>query len=52
MYSDQNFKDVYLTCVDCGYEFLFSAEDQEFFQEKRYSQPKRCPDCRAAKKVC
>lgn len=40
-----------LTCADCGAEFTFSAEDQEFFASKGYSEPKRCPECRAAKKA-
>ena len=39
-----------LTCADCGAEFVFSAEDQEFYASKGYSEPKRCPACRAAKK--
>ena len=39
-----------LTCADCGTEFVFSAEDQEFYASKGYSEPKRCPACRAAKK--
>lgn len=40
-----------LTCADCGAEFTFTAEDQEFYASKGYSEPKRCPACRAAKKA-
>ena len=40
-----------LTCADCGAEFTFSAEDQEYYAEKGFSEPKRCPACRAAKKA-
>ena len=40
-----------LTCQDCGQEFTFSADDQEFFATKGYSEPKRCPACRAARKA-
>lgn len=40
-----------LICSDCGAEFVFSAEDQEFYASKGYSEPKRCPQCRAAKKA-
>lgn len=39
-----------ITCADCGAEFTFSADDQEYYASKGYSEPKRCPDCRAAKK--
>ena len=48
---DQNFEDQQLQCVECGESFLFSAEDQEFYQQKRYSTPKRCPVCRANRKA-
>ncbi len=45
------FKDKTLKCSDCGNEFTFSAEDQEFFQSKGYTnEPKRCPPCREARK--
>ncbi len=42
------FEDRYLTCRDCGEEFVFSAAEQEFFQEKGFvNQPSRCLKCRA-----
>lgn len=46
------FDDKVLTCRDCGQEFIFSASEQEFFAEKRFTnEPGRCPTCRAAKKA-
>ena len=40
-----------LTCVDCGAEFVHSAEDQEFYIQKGFvSDPKRCSGCRAARR--
>ena len=40
-----------LTCVDCGAEFVHSAEDQEFYAQKGFvSDPKRCASCRAARR--
>lgn len=39
-----------LTCQDCGQSFTFSADDQEFFALKGYTEPKRCPPCRQARK--
>jgi CxxC-x17-CxxC domain-containing protein len=46
-YTDKN-----LTCVDCGAEFNFSAEDQEYHASRGFTnEPKRCPDCRQARKA-
>lgn len=47
-----SFTDKTLTCADCGATFTFSAEDQEFFRSKGYTnEPKRCPTCRQARKT-
>jgi len=47
-----SFQDKTLTCSDCGATFTFSAEDQEFFQSKGYTnEPKRCPECRQSRKA-
>ena len=46
------FKDKSIQCSDCGSTFTFSAEDQEFFRSKGYTnEPKRCPSCRQARKL-
>ncbi len=46
MYEDQT-----LICEDCGAEFTFTAGEQEFFAEKGLTNvPKRCPECRKARK--
>ena len=40
-----------LQCSDCGVNFAFTAEEQEFFASKGYTnEPKRCPACRQARK--
>ena len=39
-----------LTCADCGVVFEFSAEEQEFYASRGFSEPKRCRNCRTAKK--
>ena len=44
------FVDLILSCCACGTEFLWSARDQEFFQEQAYSAPRRCRGCRALKR--
>jgi len=41
-----------LQCADCGNSFIFSAEEQELFATKGYTnEPKRCPSCRQAKRA-
>ena len=40
-----------LTCRDCGNTFTFTEGEQDFYAQKGYSEPSRCPDCRAAKKA-
>ena len=40
-----------LECVECGSSFTFTAEEQEFFAGKGFTnEPKRCPRCRQARK--
>ena len=46
-----NMQDKVLTCNDCGQEFTFTASEQEFFAQKGFSTPVRCPGCRAARKA-
>jgi len=46
-----SFQDKSLECSDCGATFTFSAEEQEVFQSRGYvNEPKRCPECRQARK--
>jgi CxxC-x17-CxxC domain-containing protein len=43
--------DTTLTCRDCGQAFTFTAGEQEFYASRGYSEPSRCPSCRAARKA-
>ena len=45
------YTDKTLKCVDCGTEFSFTASDQQFYADRQFSEPRRCPACRAAKKA-
>lgn len=46
------FTDKTLQCSDCGATFTFTAEEQEFFATKGYTnEPKRCPACREARRA-
>ncbi len=41
-----------LACAECGATFAFTAEEQEFYATKGYTnEPKRCPTCRQARKA-
>ena len=45
LYSDRTIK-----CSDCGVDFNFTAAEQEFFEQKGFRFPRRCKECRKAKK--
>jgi CxxC-x17-CxxC domain-containing protein len=46
-----SYTDRTLTCVECGAEFTFSAEDQEYHASRGFTnEPKRCPTCREARR--
>ncbi len=40
-----------LTCSDCSTQFTFTEGEQTFFQEKGFTPPTRCPDCRRRRKA-
>ena len=46
-----DYEDKTLNCSDCDADFTFTASEQEFFASKGFvNEPRRCPDCRAARK--
>ena len=47
MYTDKS-----INCIDCGAPFIFSANEQEFYAQKGFSnEPKRCKNCRDKRKT-
>jgi hypothetical protein len=44
------FEDQQLQCEDCFEFFVWTAGEQRYFRDKQFSQPKRCPACRAKRK--
>ncbi len=46
MYTDR-----ILSCVDCSQEFAFTSSEQEFYAQRQFSEPRRCPSCRASRKA-
>ncbi len=46
-----SFAEKTLQCADCGADFVFTAEEQEFFASKGYTnEPKRCLTCRRTRR--
>ncbi len=46
-----SFEEKSIQCSDCGTTFPFTSGEQEFFASKGFTnEPKRCVDCRRAKK--
>lgn len=48
----ENFKmaDVVIECKDCGKKFTVSEQEQKWYEDRKFDLPKRCPDCRKAKR--
>jgi CxxC-x17-CxxC domain-containing protein len=46
LYTDQT-----LTCRDCNQAFAFTASEQDFYAQRGFSTPLRCPSCRASRKA-
>jgi len=41
-----------MACRDCGKQFTFTAGEQEFYNQKGFTNsPSRCPDCRSSRKA-
>jgi CxxC-x17-CxxC domain-containing protein len=45
------YTDKTLTCADCGQEFAFTASEQDFYAQRGFTEPRRCPSCRASRKA-
>ena len=46
------FEDKTIECRVCGQEFIFSAGEQEFYQQKGLlNEPGRCPNCRQQRRL-
>lgn len=47
MYQDKT-----LTCIDCGADFTFTTDEQEFYATHQLTnEPKRCKPCREKRKT-
>lgn len=46
MYTDK-----VLACADCNEQFTFTASEQDFYAQRGFTEPRRCPTCRASRKA-
>lgn len=44
-------QDKKIVCKVCGQEFDFTAGQQEFFQERGLTEPKKCKKCKEEEKA-
>lgn len=45
----QKDSDITITCCQCGKEFLFSKDEQDFYGQEKHAMPRRCKECRSQK---
>ena len=43
-------EDIKIKCQDCKKEFVFTSQEQKFYEDKNLVPPKRCYSCRQLKK--
>lgn len=48
--SKPDFTDMLIECKDCGRKFVVTGNEQVFFFEKHLDIPKRCLQCRQARR--
>jgi CxxC-x17-CxxC domain-containing protein len=45
------YQDKTITCIDCGADFVFTSDEQEFYaQHQLTNEPRRCKPCREKRK--
>ena len=40
-----------IKCKECNTEFVFTENEQKFYEEKGFPEPKRCKECRKLKQT-
>jgi CxxC-x17-CxxC domain-containing protein len=45
------YNDKTLSCADCSQQFVFTASEQDFYAQRGFTEPRRCPSCRASRKA-
>lgn len=42
--------DITLKCKDCGKKFVFTEGEKNFYEQKGFTNPTRCVECRKSRK--
>jgi hypothetical protein len=42
--------DLFVRCVDCGTDFMFTIGEQMFYRDRQLTPAKRCKACRRARR--
>jgi hypothetical protein len=40
----------WLICSDCGQQWMFGSRDKAYYRSQGWTQPKRCKECRQARR--
>lgn len=48
---EEELKDKVLQCKDCGKDFTITVDDQHFYKQKGFVEPKRCKKCRRDRRL-
>jgi CxxC-x17-CxxC domain-containing protein len=49
-HGDSDMPDIEITCAECGNAFPFTEREQDYYQERNLTHPKRCKPCRDARR--
>jgi len=50
-YHTDSYEDKDIYCPDCKEDFVWTAGEQQFYEEREYTPPKRCKPCRDERKA-
>ena len=46
----ENSENMEITCKECGTVFTITPDEQKWYEKMNFDLPKRCKECRKAKK--
>lgn len=49
-WENSDMPDIEITCAECGNTFPFTEREQEYYQERNLTHPKRCKPCRDSRR--
>jgi len=43
--------DMPIVCLECGLVFILTSDESDWYRERNYNLPKRCPRCRRKRRA-